>query len=427
MTPRRIGLVVLVLIALAVGAAVWRAVAERQARPAPVAGTPPAGASAASALSSSVELAESDVVRAQQRELVQGLPISGTLRAVNSATVKARVAGELRGLTVREGDFVRAGQVIARIEGSDVQARVRQVSEQAAASRAQVEVAQRQYDNNRALVAQGFISGTALDASLANLNAAQATFRAATASTDIARQLLTDAVLTSPIAGQVAQRFAQTGERVGIDARIVEIVDLRALEVEASLNAADSVTVRVGQSAELQVEGSGAAVPASVVRISPSAQAGSRSVLAYLRVNPPTGSAEGSSAALRQGLFVQGTLNTLRTQQRVVPVSAVRIDKPAPYLQVIENGVIAHRPAGQGQRGTASGEAVVAVAGVAEGAVVVRGNIGPLREGTRVVFTRVPALPGAPGAGVAPPDSAALAASAASAATHSPPVIKPAP
>ena len=426
MTPRRLGLVVLVLIALAVGAAVWRVVAERQARQVPAAGTPPAGTSAASALSGSVELAESDVVRAQQRELVQGLPISGTLRAVNAATVKARVAGELRGLTVREGDFVRAGQVIARIEASDVQARVRQASEQAAASRAQVEVAQRQYDNNKALVAQGFISGTALDVSLANLNAAQATFRAATASTDIARQLLTDAVLTSPIAGQVAQRFAQTGERVGIDARIVEIVDLRALEVEATLNAADSMAVRVGQSAELQIEGSGVTVPASVVRISPSAQAGSRSVLAYLRVSPQTGDTAGAQPALRQGLFVQGTLNMMRTQQRVVPVSAVRIDKPAPYLQVIENGAIVHRPAGQGQRGTAGGEAVVTVAGVTDGAVVVRGNIGPLREGTRVVFTRLPGAPGA-GAGAAPPESAAPAAPTASAATHSPPVIRPAP
>jgi membrane fusion protein, multidrug efflux system len=412
MTARRIGWVVLTLFVLVVAVAVWRALAERQARQASVA----VGASAQNAATlpgnATVELAETDVVIAGQREMVQGLPISGTLRAVNSAMVKARVAGELRGLTVREGDFVRAGQVIGRIEGSDVQARVRQASEQASASRAQVEVAQRQYDNNKALVAQGFISATALDASLANLNAAQATFRAATASTDIARQLVLDAVLTSPIAGQVAQRFAQAGERVGLDARIVEIVDLRALEVEATLNAAESLAVQVGQSAELQVEGGGATVSASVVRISPSAQGGSRSVLAYLRVNPSSGSTGSAPPALRQGLFVQGTLNTLRTPQRVVPVSAVRVDKPAPYLQVIENGTIAHRPAVLGQRGTAGGEAVVVVADVAESAVVVRGQIGPLREGTRVVFTRMATPQAATGAAPAPAPAPAASAPA---------------
>ena len=65
-----------------------------------------------------VELAATDVVRAQAREVLQGVPISGALKAVNSAVIKARVAGELRELTVREGDFVKAGQVIARIDGT---------------------------------------------------------------------------------------------------------------------------------------------------------------------------------------------------------------------------------------------------------------------------------------------------------------------
>ena len=73
-----------------------------------------------------VELAVSDLFTAQVITLAQGLPVSGALKAVNSAFVKARVAGELQGLTVREGDFVKAGQVIARIDVSEYAARVRQ-------------------------------------------------------------------------------------------------------------------------------------------------------------------------------------------------------------------------------------------------------------------------------------------------------------
>jgi len=61
-----------------------------------------------------VELAQTDVVQAQLRELQRGLPVSGSLKAVNSAFVKARIPGELQGLAVREGDTVKAGQVIAR-------------------------------------------------------------------------------------------------------------------------------------------------------------------------------------------------------------------------------------------------------------------------------------------------------------------------
>ena len=343
-----------------------------------------------------VELAATDVVRAQTREVLQGVPISGALRAVNSAVIKARVAGELRELTVREGDFVKAGQVIARIDASEYQSRVRQASEQAASAKAQVEVVQRQYDNNKALVAQGFISKTALDTSQANLDAAQSTYQAALAGAEVARKSVTDTVLKSPISGQVSQRLAQPGERVGVDARLVEIVDLRELELEATLSAAESVNVRVGQVAELTIEGVGQPVTAKIVRINPSAQAGSRSVLAYLRLASPEGEqAGGSTPALRQGLFVRGSLGTTRASLLALPVSAVRTDRPAPYVQAIEDGKVVHKAVTLGERGSAGGEQVVAIGGLADNALVIRGHIGALREGTAVRFTPMDGVPAA--------------------------------
>ena len=337
-----------------------------------------------------VELTESDVTRAQTIELIQGLPISGSLKALNSAVVKARVAGELQGLTVREGDFVRAGQLLARVDSSEYQARRRQAQEQAESAKAQVDVVQRQYDNNKALVDQGFISKTALDTSLANLNAARSTYRAAQAATDVAGKSVDDTVLKAPISGQVSQRLAQSGERVGIDARIVEIVDLSRLELEATLSAADSTRISVGQSAELQIEGSSQTVTARVARINPSAQSGSRSVLAYLSINNTGGN---NSMALRQGLFAQGTLGAARVAMLSVPVSSVRTDKPTPYVQAVENGRIVHKPVELGARGSAGNEEVVGVKGIPEGTPVTRANLGYLREGTRVRFTQVGGAP----------------------------------
>jgi RND family efflux transporter MFP subunit len=325
-----------------------------------------------------VELAPTDVVKAEVRELAQGLPISGTLKAVNSAVVKARAAGELQGLTVREGDTVKAGQLIARVDATEYQARVKQAQEQADAAKAQIDIAQRQWDNNKALVDQGFISKTALDTSWNNFAAAQANHKAALAAVDMARKTLDDTLLRAPITGVVAQRLAQPGERVAIEARVIEIVDLSRLELEAALSPADSVDVRVGQEAVLQIEGSRPHL-AKVVRINPSAQAGSRSVLAYLEI--------ADAAGLRQGLFAQGTLGIARTSGLAVPLSAVRTDKPAPYVQAVENNQVVHRPVEPGARGEAGKEVMVAVKGLAPGSVVIRGNIGPLREGTAVRFT----------------------------------------
>ncbi|GAA4334177.1 hypothetical protein GCM10023165_09860 [Variovorax defluvii] len=344
-------------------------------------------AAAAAPAETVIQLAPADVVRPARRTLAQTLPVSGTLRAVDWALVKARVAGELTGLTVREGDAVKAGQVIARIEPLEYQSRVRQAQEQADSASAQAEVAQRTYDNNKALVDQGFISRTALETSLSNLNAARATHRAALAAVEMARKSLHDTVLTSPIDGQVAQRLAQSGERVSVDARVIEVVDLGRLEVEATLSAADSVAVRVGQRATLRVEGSGLLDPsaaahqvdATVVRVNPSAQAGSRSVLVYLRLDRSTG--------FRQGLFAQGTLAVGEAEAVALPLSAVRIDKPAPYVQVVIEGRIVHRPVQTGPRGQVGGQTLIAVQGVDEGAPVVAGTVGQLREGTAVKLT----------------------------------------
>ena len=373
----------LVLLALiAVVALGWRGYAARQAT---------RQAQSAPVKDPVIELSAIDLATAHVIELTSGLPISGALKAVNSAIVKARVPGELQGLTVREGDRVEAGQVIARVESTEYADRVRQAQQQADAAKAQVEIAQRQVDNNAALVRQGFISKTAADNSLASLNTAQANHRAAQAGIDVLRKSLADTVLRAPISGQVSQRLAQPGERVAPEARIVEIVDLSRLELEASISPADSVAVRVGQQALLRIEGVAQPVAATVARINPSAQAGSRSVLIYLTVAAQPG--------LRQGLFAQGQLATETQRALAVPLNAVRTDKPLPYVQVVEGDRIAHRTVQTGVRGEVDGELWVAVQGVADGARVLRGAAGVVREGTQVKLA-APVAPASAAQGV---------------------------
>ena len=333
-----------------------------------------------------VELTATDVWKAQMLPLSQGLPISGPLKATNSAFIKARVAGELQDLLVREGDFVKAGQIIAKVDPVESQARARQAQQQAEAAKAQVDIAKRSFDNNRSLVDQGFISKTALESSISSLSAAEANYRAAQASVEVANKALEDTVLRAPMEGQIAQRLAQPGERVSIDDRIVEIVDLRRLELEASLSAADSLGVKVGQHASLMVEGSTAPLTAKVVRINPSAVAGSRAVLVYLSLD--------NSAGLRQGLFAQGTLATATTRSLAVPLQSVRTDKPEPYVQVIADGQIAHVTVQPGNRGDYQGDAMVAVQGIAAGAMVLQGSVGTVRAGTPATLKQAaPAKP----------------------------------
>jgi RND family efflux transporter MFP subunit len=324
----------------------------------------------------SIELSGNDIAVAQTMTMTQGVRVTGTLKAVRTAMVKARVAGELVMLEVREGDPVKMGQIVARVDNTEYLARQRQAQQQAEAARAQVDVAQRQFDNNNALVNQGFISKTALDTSMANLNGAKASYQAALSALDVSTKALDDSVLRAPINGLVSQRFVQPGERVAIEARIIEIIDLSQLELEATLTSAEAVNVKVGQIAKLLVEGTSEEVSARVLRINPSTQTGSRSVLVYLGLQ--------SHPLLRQGVFVQGSLGTQKVQAVVVPLESVRSDKTKPYVQTLQDNQVVHLQVELGAKGEADGKAVMALKEIKEGTKVLAPSAGAVRDGTLI-------------------------------------------
>lgn len=364
----------LLLVVMLAGAAYWQM--RKTAAPSTAASAPMASANTAPVLSEQVvELQSSDLLTLRQQTMVFTLPVSGNLKALNTVTVKARTAGELLSLAGREGDTVKASQVLAKIDPAEYQRKLRQAEQQADAAKTQIDIAQRQYDNNKALVDQGFISKTALEASEATLAGAKATYNAALAGADVARKTLDDTVLLSPISGQISARLAQPGERVGIDQKLLDIVDLSSLELEATLSPADSMDVRVGQAATLTLEGRDQPVNAQVQRINPNVQSGSRSVLVYLKLQ--------STQGLRQGLYGQGQLELGREQVLAVPLEYVRTDKPEPYVQVLNGSRLSHQAVTLGKRGRIGSNegAWVEIKGIEAGAQVLSSRVGAMREG----------------------------------------------
>jgi len=347
---------------------VGRALEARKAEQARATATKPA---------TGLDLAPTDVVVARTLDLPRTLDISGGLKAVNSAIVRAKVTAEVKQLTVREGDPVKAGQVLGRLDTAELDWKLRQAEQTASSTRAQLEIAQRSLENNRALVAQGFISPTALETSISTEAGARATLGSAQAAVELARKARADATLTAPISGLIAQRMVQPGERVAVDAKLIEIVDLSQLELEAAVAPEDVVALQVGRSATLQVDGIAAPVTARVARINPSAQAGTRSIMVYLVVD--------GQPALRQGLFAKGTIELGRKQTVALPVSSVRVDQAQPYVLQIQGGRAVATPVRLGERGVVGGEPWVEIAGgLADGTPVLAATAGLVRDGTAV-------------------------------------------
>lgn len=344
-------------------------------------GTAPAAspAPAASAPGRAVlELLPGDVAAAAQRPLIEVIEITGSVKAVRSALVKAKVASELRELSVREGDSVRAGQRLGRLDDTEVSWRLKQSQQQADAAKAQLDITERSLANSQALVAQGFISATALDTAQSTAQASRASWAAAQSAVELARKAQADTQLVAPINGQVSARLAQPGERVALDARILEIVDLSQLELEAAVAPQAVARLAVGATATLQVDGLTEPVTARVARINPAATAGARTVTVYLSLAP--------HPALRQGLFAQGTVALARSERLAVPADALRQDQPQPYVLLLKDGQARARTVqlGHGGRSPQGEPLVELLSGVAAGDQVLRARVGTVRDGTPV-------------------------------------------
>jgi hypothetical protein len=216
-----------------------------------------------------------------------------------------------------------------------------------------------------------------------------ATYQAALAAADVARKSLDDTVLRSPISGRWRSAGAARRARGGGYPHAGGGGPVSRLELEALLSPADSLAVRVGQKARLQIEGWPAPVrprwPASTPVHRPAA-ARCRCTCAWNRIG---------IAVLRQGLFVQGLLSTGHAEVLAVPAGC-RAHRQARAL--CAGGSEWPRGTCARQTGRApwwQGQTLVAIEGVPAGTAVVAGRLGSLREGTAVRCTGCTAAPAA--------------------------------
>ena len=330
-----------------------------------------------------LEFLASDITEVKTRDLRQLMPLSGSLRAVNQASVKAKVAGEVREVLVREGEAVQAGQVLVRMDPSDYQARLDQAKGALQAARGQLDIATKARDNNKALMDKGFISKNAFDNAASQLDIAVANVESARGALDVAQKALADTVIRAPISGLVSMRMVQPGEKVSADNRLLDVVDLSQMEMEAAVPAGDIMHVALGQEVQVHIEGMPAPLTGKVARINPATQLGSRSIMAYIQIDNPKG-------ALRVGMFGEAQLTTAKKAGVLtVPRTAVQADAGKTFVYAIEHSVLVQKPVTLGIQGDdGDGGAFEVLGGLAGGAQIVRANLGTLRSGTAIRFAQ---------------------------------------
>ena len=326
----------------------------------------------------SIEVAASDLAEAETREVRRELPLTGQLRPVHVALVRAKVAGEVMQMLVKEGDTVKNGQLLARLDAAEHQARLDERVATLAASKATWENNERTRKNNEELLRKGFISQQAYDNTLANSSVALAQVKAAEANVALAKKSVDDTLVKSPWSGLIAERAVQVGDKASIDTKLLTIVDLSRMEIEAAVPASDIPNVEPGQTLNFKVEGFGARpFNGAIARVNPQSAAGSRSIMVYIEVPNADG-------ALKGGMFAKGGLTlTRREAVTAVPISALREERGETVVYAVIDNKLARLAVKTGTRN--DDEAwVEIVQGLQPGVKVVKTNLGALNSGVTV-------------------------------------------
>jgi HlyD family secretion protein len=169
---------------------------------------------------------------------------SGTLNPVKSVQVGTQVSGMLQDIYVDFNDVVKKGQVIARIDPREWQARFEQAD-------ANYILAKRNHDNNKMLIEKKFISPAAFDQTFS-------AFKSAKASLAMAKKALDDTVIRAPVDGVVVKRSVERGQTVAASLQAPELFiiaqDLSDMQVETSIDEADVGRIQEGMAASFTVD-----------------------------------------------------------------------------------------------------------------------------------------------------------------------------
>lgn len=332
------------------------------------------------AVVSQMQLKNTEVLTVDSNTFLQTLPLSGALNPYRQAIVSARASGEIASVLVREGQGVQAGQTLATLVNTSYKAQLDQAIANATSATSALRLAQQDYSNNQKLVAEKFISPIALQKLEVVLSSSRAQLENAQQAVVIAQRALSETNIKAPMNGIITARNVQAGESAAIGTAMFSIVNITQFEMQAPISAEQIGLIEVGQTVALSSAGLSESFNGVVERINPAATNGSRSYVAYIRIDNPTG-------LLKAGMFAQGKIVISERDNIIsVPLPAVHEREQQKFVYAIKNNQLVEQIITTGELSSDAIDAPIEVtSGLTIGDVVVRLDLGELKANTDVV------------------------------------------
>lgn len=186
-----------------------------------------------------------EVYTLQPTDFQDRVQVTGTLRALNDATLSAEIGGTLLS-RADLGRSVRAGQQVARIDPTEVEARVRQAEAGVRAAETQLNLAEDVFNRQEPLYRDSIISAIEFEQVQAERSGAEAGLAQAESALDQAREQLRRTSITAPFAGTVEDHLARRGEQVNPGAPIIRVVNTDSMRADIGIAERYASQLQVG-------------------------------------------------------------------------------------------------------------------------------------------------------------------------------------
>ncbi len=287
---------------------------------------------------------------------------TATLEAVEEAQIVSKVRGIVEEIHVEEGDMVRAGEVIAKIE--DDQYRI-----ETQRAKAILDRLNNDYERNKELFDKELISAEVYENSRFEYETQKAAY-------ELAELDYEHTNIKSPISGVISERYIKVGNMIGADQEMFEVTDFDPIQAVLFIPEHERAKIREGQRTELQADAiPGTLFTGKVERISPTIDptTGTFKVTVYM---------DQGQQNLRPGMFgrVKIVYDT-RENAKMIPKAAIIAEDETQSVFVIKDSLAFRKNI---TTGYANGVNVEVLEGLEDGEIVVTTGQGSLTDSTRV-------------------------------------------
>lgn len=319
------------------------------------------------------------VAEARNIDIVPSLSFNGTLEGQTSATVSAKISGRVEQVLVQEGQAVKAGDPLAKLETVELNNSVRQAGDSVRKAQVNYELAMNDYNRYKKLADIGAVSEQQLDNVKAKLKLAEADLSSAAANQSSAEQQHSYGIIAAPVDGVVANKAVTVGQVVSPGAALMVVQDINQIYAVVNVEQKDLGQVKAGQQASITVDAYPGKVFNGVVEVmNPEAGSASRMFRTKIKI-------DNAGSELKPGMFANVELVTGDSAQALtVPQAAVVQKQGQYYVFVVDNGKAVRK---QVEIGEVTGSTIAVKSGLMPGEQVIITSVSRIKDGDGVRVT----------------------------------------